>query len=289
MTAKKPPARTFLITGVSTGLGRAFATAALEAGHTVVGTVRKDADAAAFAALHPERAHARILDVTDDAAVAALAGEVERNVGPVDVLIANAGYGLEGTFEETPLAELRAQFDVNVFGAAATVQAVLPFMRGRRRGHILAVTSMGGLASFPGVSAYCGSKYALEGILEAVGKEVASFGIHVTAIEPGSFRTDWAGRSMVRAPRGISDYDELFDPLRAARRQVSGRQLGDPARAAAAVLRILDAPDPPAHLILGSDALRLVRAGRDAVDGDLNTWEELTLSTDFPQEEETGR
>ncbi|MGW2837701.1 oxidoreductase [Streptomyces sp. NPDC001493] len=282
------PARTFLITGVSTGLGRAFAAAALEAGHTVVGTVRKNADAAAFAALHPERAHARILDVTDDEAVAAVAGEVERNVGPVDVLIANAGYGLEGTFEETPLAELRAQFDVNVFGAAATVQAVLPFMRKRRRGHILAVTSMGGLASFPGVSAYCGSKYALEGILEAVGKEVASFGIHVTAIEPGSFRTDWAGRSMVRAPRGISDYDELFDPLRAARRQVSGRQLGDPARAAAAVLRVLDAPDPPAHLVLGSDALRLVRAGRDAIDGDLNAWEELTLSTDFPQEEGTG-
>ncbi|MGP3750477.1 oxidoreductase [Streptomyces sp. IBSNAI001] len=275
------PARIFLITGVSSGLGRAFATAALDAGHTVVGTVRKEADATAFTALHPERAHVRILDVTDDAEVFAAVGEVEQSVGPIDVLIANAGYGLEGTFEETPLADVRAQFDVNVFGAAATVQAVLPSMRARRRGHILAVTSMGGLAGFPGVSAYCGSKYALEGILEAVGKEVAGFGIHVTAVEPGSFRTEWAGRSMARTPRSIPDYDELFEPIRTARQRASGHQLGDPAKAAAALLRIIDAPDPPAHLVLGSDALRLIRAGREAVDRDLDTWQDLTLSTDF--------
>jgi NAD(P)-dependent dehydrogenase (short-subunit alcohol dehydrogenase family) len=281
-------AKRFLITGVSSGLGRAFATAALDAGHTVVGTVRKPTDAEAFAALHPERARARVLDVTDDEAVSAVVGEVEKTVGPIDVLIANAGYGLEGTFEETSLAELRAQFDVNVFGAAATVQAVLPFLRRRRRGHILAVTSMGGLAGFPGVSAYCGSKYALEGILEAVGKEVAAFGIHVTAIEPGSFRTDWAGRSMIRAPRSVPDYDDLFEPIRAARQQASGRQLGDPARAAAAVLHILDTPNPPAHLVLGSDALRLIRAGRDAVDSDLNTWEDLARSTDIPEEDGTS-
>lgn len=275
-----PTPKIFLITGVSSGLGRAFATAALAAGHTVVGTVRKDADAQAFTALHTQRAHARLLDVTNDTAVRTVIGEVEQSVGPVDVLIANAGYGLEGTFEETPLVDLRTQFDVNVFGAAATVQAVLPFMRERRRGHILAVTSMGGLASFPGVSAYCGSKYALEGILEAVGKEVAGFGIHVTAIEPGSFRTDWAGRSMVRAPRSIPDYDDLFEPIRAARQAASGNQLGNPTKAAAALLHILDAPTPPTHLVLGSDALRLVRAGRAAVESDLDTWEDLTLSTD---------
>ncbi|GAA0322431.1 oxidoreductase [Actinoallomurus spadix] len=274
--------KTFLITGVSSGLGRAFAAGALRAGHTVVGTVRKQADAEDFAALSPEHAHARLLDVTDEAAVRSVVADVEDSVGPIDVLIANAGYGVEGTFEETPLSELRAQFEVNVFGAAATVRAVLPYMRERRRGHVLAVTSMGGLAAFPGVSAYCGSKYALEGILEAVGKEVAGFGIHVTAIEPGSFRTDWAGRSMVRVPRGISDYDELFEPIRAARQAASGNQLGDPEKAAAAVLRILDEPDPPAHLVLGSDALRLVRAARAELDKDLDTWEELSRSTDFP-------
>ncbi|GAA0247378.1 oxidoreductase [Cryptosporangium japonicum] len=268
--------KNFLITGVSSGLGRAFAVAALEAGHTVAGTVRTSADAAAFAALHPRRARAHVLDVTDDDAVFALGAAV----GPVDVLIANAGYGLEGTFEETPLDALRAQFDVNVFGAVATIQAVLPGMRTRRRGHVLAVTSMGGLAGFPGVSAYCGSKYALEGILESLGQEVAGFGVHVTAVEPGSFRTDWAGRSMTRVPRTIPDYDDLFDPIRDARRTASGRQLGDPARAAAAVLRILDEPEPPRHLVLGSDALRTIRAGRDAVDRDLAVWEDLSRSTD---------
>jgi NAD(P)-dependent dehydrogenase (short-subunit alcohol dehydrogenase family) len=274
--------KTFLITGVSTGLGRAFAAAALEAGHTVVGTVRKNADATAFTALDPHHAHARVLDVTDERAVFAVVADVEKTVGAVDVLIANAGYGLEGTFEETPLAALRAQFDVNVFGAAATVQAMLPYLRERRRGHVLAVTSMGGLAGFAGVSAYCGSKYALEDILEALGKEVAPFGIHVTAVEPGSFRTDWAGRSMTRAPRSIADYDAIFDPIRDTRHQASGNQLGDPARAAAAVLEAIEASEPPRHLVLGSDALRLVRAGRAAVDADLLAWEEVTLSTDFP-------
>jgi NAD(P)-dependent dehydrogenase (short-subunit alcohol dehydrogenase family) len=250
----------------------------------LIGSVRKDADATAFAGLHPERAHARIVDVTDDDGVFALAGEVEKTVGPIDVLIANAGYGLEGTFEETPLSAVRDQFAVNVFGAAATIQAVLPFMRERRRGHILAVTSMGGLVGFPGVSAYCGSKYALEGILESIGKEVAAFGIHVTAVEPGSFRTDWAGRSMTRAPRSIADYDDLFDPIRDARHDASGRQTGDPARAATAILHVLDALQPPRHLVLGSDALRVIRAGRDAVDQDLATWAELSRSTDFPQQ-----
>ncbi|GAB6902651.1 oxidoreductase [Kineosporia succinea] len=267
-----------LITGVSSGLGRALAVAALEAGHTVVGTVRRDP--AAFTRLHPHRAHARVLDVTDEDAVLALAAEVEENVGPVDVLLANAGYGVEGPFEETPLSVLRAQFATNVFGAAATIQAVLPFMRQRRRGHVLGVTSMGGLAGFPGVSAYCGSKFALEGILESLGQEVAGFGIHVTAVAPGSFRTDWAGRSMTRAPRTVSDYDDLFTPIRQARSAASGRQPGDPARAAAAVLHVLDVPRPPRHLVLGPDALRVVRAGRAAVDEDLAAWEHLSLSTD---------
>ncbi|WP_433171877.1 oxidoreductase [Actinoallomurus sp. CA-150999] len=274
--------RTFLITGVSSGLGRAFAHGALDAGHTVVGTVRRQDDADAFARSAPGRAHAWLLDVTDDKAVFALVEEVEAGIGPIDVLIANAGYGLEGVFEETPPADLRAQFEVNVFGAAATIQAVLPYMRARRAGHIFAVTSMGGLMTVPGMSAYCGSKYALEAIVETVGKEVAGLGIRVTAVEPGSFRTDWAGRSMVRAERSIPEYDEVFTPLREARQAASGRQLGDPAKAAAAILRVLDAPDPPAHLVLGSDALRLVAAGRAAVDSDIRAWEDLARSTDFP-------
>ncbi|MFJ6791015.1 oxidoreductase [Streptomyces angustmyceticus] len=273
----------WLITGVSTGLGRAFAQAALAAGHTVVGTVRSEADLRAFEGLKPGCARGRILDVTDDHAVSDVVTEVERGVGPLDVVIANAGYGLEGTFEETPLAEVRRQFEINVFGAVATLQAALPHMRRRRRGHLMAVTSMGGLMAVPGMSAYCGSKFALEGILEALGKEVAQFGIHVTAIEPGSFRTDWAGRSMTRAARTIDDYDELFDPLREARQKASGNQLGNPAKAGEAVVRIASVDQPPAHLVLGSDALRLVTAARTAVDEDIRTWETLSRTTDFDE------
>ncbi|WP_099024725.1 oxidoreductase [Mycolicibacterium palauense] len=273
--------RTIFITGVSSGLGRAFATAALEAGERVVGTLRKPDDVAPFEALAPGRAHARLLDVTDDAAVFRTVAEVESTVGPIDVVIANAGYGVEGIFEETALSELRAQFATNVFGVAATLQAALPAMRERRAGHLMAVTSMGGLMAVPGMSAYCASKFAVEGLLESVRKEVAAFGIHVTAIEPGSFRTEWAGRSMTRAERTVADYDELFDPIRQARINASGNQLGDPAKAAQAVLSILDLDEPPAHLVLGSDALRLISAARDAVDDDIRRWETLSRSTDF--------
>lgn len=273
--------KTFLITGVSSGLGGAFAAGALEAGHRVVGTVRKAEDAVAFESMVPGRSHARQLDVTDDTAVRDVVADVEAAIGPIDVVIANAGYGVEGIFEETPLAALRAQFATNVYGVAATLQAALPYMRKRRSGHLMAVTSMGGLMAVPGMSAYCASKFAVEGLLESLGKEVAPFGIHVTAIEPGSFRTDWAGRSMTRIERSIDDYDELFNPIRAARVRASGNQLGNPAKAAEAVLSILDEPAPPAHLVLGSDALRLIREAREAVDADIRKWETLSRSTDF--------
>lgn len=273
----------FLITGVSSGLGRAFAVSALRAGHIVVGTVRKDADARAFEDLEPGRAIARVLNVTDTDAVFAAVDDIEATVGPVDVLIVNAGYGHEGVLEESPLSELRAQFEVNVFGAVATIKAALPYMRKRRRGHILGITSMGGLMTVPGLAYYHGSKYALEGILETLGKEVASFGIRVTAVEPGSFRTDWAGRSMVRTERSISDYDELMDPIRERRLAASGNQLGDPGKAAQALLAVIEAADPPAHMVLGSDALRLVTDGRAAVDREIQQWAELSRSTDFPE------
>lgn len=274
--------RTFLITGASSGLGRAFAQGALAAGHTVVGTVRKTEDLEKFEALAPGRAHARQLDVTADEAVFALVGEVQRSVGPIDVLIANAGYGHEGVFEESSMADLRAQFDTNVFGVAATVHAVLPGMRKRRSGHIFAVSSMGGLMTVPGLAYYHASKYAVEGMLETLSKEVAGFGVRVTIIEPGSFRTDWAGRSMVRSDRSIADYDELFEPIRAARQAASGNQLGNPAKAAEAVLKVIEAENPPVHLVLGSDALRLVGSGRAAVTADIEAWDELSRSTDFP-------
>jgi NAD(P)-dependent dehydrogenase (short-subunit alcohol dehydrogenase family) len=276
-------AKIFFITGVSSGLGRGFAEAALNAGHTVVGTVRTGEHAAEFGALAEGRSIAKVLDVSDDDAVFAAVAATEREVGPIDVVIANAGYGHEGTVEESTMADLRRQFDVNVYGAVATIKAALPFMRERRSGHIITVTSMGGLRTFPGVAFYHGSKYALEGISESLAQEVAHLGIHVTAVEPGGFRTDWAGRSMVRTPSTIADYDEVFAPLRERRQANSGHQLGNPAKAGEAILALVEAEQPPRHLLLGSDALRLVREGRAQVDADFAAWETLTRSTDFPE------
>ncbi|WP_175922950.1 oxidoreductase [Burkholderia latens] len=269
-----------LITGVSSGFGRALAEAALAAGHTVVGTVRSETARQAFEALSPHAAIARVLDVTDFDRIDGVVADIEMHVGPVDVLVNNAGYGHEGIMEESPLAEMRRQFDVNVFGAVAMMKAVVPFMRERRRGRILNITSMGGHITMPGIAYYCGSKFALEGISETLGKELAPFGIAVTAVAPGSFRTDWAGRSMTRTPRSIADYDALFDPIRRAREEKSGRQLGDPAKAARAMLAVIDAEQPPAHLLLGSDALRLVRDKWAALEEEIRAWEAVTVSTD---------
>ncbi|NTX26601.1 oxidoreductase [Burkholderia pyrrocinia] len=269
-----------LITGVSSGFGRALAQEALAAGYTVVGTVRSARAAREFEALSAHAAFARVLDVTDFDRIDGVVAEIEANVGPVDVLVNNAGYGHEGIMEEAPLAEMRRQFDVNVFGAVAMMKAVVPFMRARRRGRILNITSMGGHITMPGIAYYCGSKFALEGVSETLGKELEPFGIAVTAVAPGSFRTDWAGRSMARTPRSIADYDAIFDPIRKAREEKSGKQLGDPAKAARAMLAVIAAEHPPAHLLLGSDALRLVRTKLSALEAEIRAWEAVTVSTD---------
>ncbi|MGB8346036.1 MAG: oxidoreductase, partial [Ktedonobacteraceae bacterium] len=265
--------KTFLITGVSSGFGRAFAMKALQEGHRVVGTVRRSEDTTMYEALHQTNAIARIVEMTDEKAVATMASSVEYEYGPIDVLIANAGYGHEGLFEESSMDELRLQFEVNVFATVALIKAVLPAMRVRRMGHILAITSIGGLVTSPGLSFYHGSKYALEGILESLGKEVAHLGIHVTAVEPGPFRTAWSGRSMTHSERSISDYDEVYEPIREARRRNNGQQPGDPERAAAAILRVINDENPPRHLILGSTALDALAAGRAAFDTDVRRWE----------------
>ncbi|HFF9485822.1 MULTISPECIES: oxidoreductase [Serratia] len=273
-------AKTILITGVSSGFGQALAREALAVGHRVVGTVRNSEALQAFGALDTQRAFGYLLDVTDDERIDEVVGEIESAVGPIDVLVNNAGYGHEGILEESPLAELRRQFDVNVFGAVAMIKAVLPGMRQRRRGHIINITSMGSFITLPGISYYCGSKFALEGISETLSKELAPFNLHVTAVAPGSFRTDWAGRSMVRSPRRLPDYDALFEPVRQARQEKSGKQLGDPVKAAHAMLALIESGNPPTHLLLGSDALSLVRQKLEALGQEIEQWEKLTRSTD---------
>ncbi|AZD36587.1 Dehydrogenase [Pseudomonas chlororaphis subsp. aurantiaca] len=272
--------KTLFITGVSSGFGNALAREALAAGHRVIGTVRNEAALQAFQALSVDRAHGVILDVTDFERIDSLVAAVEAAYGPVDVLVNNAGYGHEGIFEESPLEELRRQFDVNVFGAVAVTKAFLPYFRKRRAGHILNITSMGGTITMPGIAYYCGSKFALEGISDTLSKELRPFNIFVTAVAPGSFRTDWAGRSMQRTPRSIADYDASFDPVRKAREEKSGKQPGDPRKAAQAMLQVIASPTPPAHLLLGSDALGLVRGRLEQAAREIDQWEALSRSTD---------
>ena len=272
--------KTIFITGVSSGFGQALAKEALAQGHRVIGTVRSESSLATFQALLPERAHGVVLDVTHFNAIDAVVAAVEDQYGPVDVLVNNAGYGHEGVFEESSLEEMRRQFDVNVFGAVAMTKAFVPFFRQRRAGRILNITSMGGYITMPGIAYYCGSKFALEGISDTLNKELAPFNIFVTAVAPGSFRTDWAGRSMQPTPRSISDYEATFDPVRKAREEKSGLQLGDPQKAARAMMTIITSPNPPAQLLLGSDALALVRDKLHRTAESIEQLEALSCSTD---------
>jgi NAD(P)-dependent dehydrogenase (short-subunit alcohol dehydrogenase family) len=274
--------RLWFITGISSGLGRALAQAALAAGDRVVGTFRKADETAAFEGSAPGRAFACVLDVVDHAGVEAAVERAERELGGIDVLVNNAGFGLEGTIEESSLAEMRHQFDVNVFGAVAVIKAALPHMRKRRRGHIVNVTSMGGLTTFIGLGFYQASKFALEGLSETLAKEVKGFGIHVTAVAPGGLRTDWAGRSLMRTPRSVDDYDALVGPVYAARAARNGQQIGDPARAALAILAIVDSARPPVHFLLGSDAVRFVGEKLTDLQAELTEWQRLSLSSDYP-------
>jgi len=271
--------RTFFITGANSGFGLAIATAARAAGHTVIGTVRSEASRASLVAQLPG-IHTTLCDVTDFDRIPAIVEQAEKDHGLVDVLINNAGYGHEGVLEESPIEEMRHQFDVNVFGAVAVAKAFLPRFRQRRRGFIVNVTSMGGMITMPGIGYYCGSKFALQGISEVMRAEMAPFGVHVTTLCPGSFRTDWAGRSMIRTERSIDDYDALFDPIRQARQEKSGRQLGDPAKLAAAVLTVIQSDAPPPQLLLGSDALKFVSERITRLQQEIDDWKAVTISTD---------
>jgi len=274
-------AKIWFITGVSTGLGKALADAALTSGDIVVGTLRKPEEAASFNQVAIGKSHGVLLDVTNENAIEPLIAHVEESVGPIDVLVNNAGYGHEGLVEESSMAEFRNQFEVNFFGAVAVTKAVLPRMRERKAGHIINITSMGGFITMPGIAAYHASKFALEGFSESLGKEVRHLGIRVTAVAPGSFRTDWAGRSMVRAPRSIAAYDEVMNPIRERRQRVSGQQLGDPQKAAQAILKLARNSTPPAHLLLGSDAFKLADEKLALLRAEFDAWKDVTLSTDF--------
>lgn len=273
--------KTWFITGVSSGLGLALAKAVIASGDKVAGTLRTEEQRVTFSQMAQGQSFGFVLDVCSEMDIPRVVAQVEEEVGPIDVLVNNAGYGYEGAIEEALSADIRAQFDVNVFGAISVIQAVLPYMRKRRSGHIINITSICGLLIFPGAGIYNASKFALEGINETLASEVKAFGIKVTAVEPAAFRTDWAGRSMHRPARLIEDYEPFLGPLAQARAERSGKQPGDPVKAAQAIIALVGSDSPPVHLILGPDGLRLVRAKLKALGEEIDAWEHLSASTDF--------
>lgn len=275
----KQLATTWLITGVSSGFGRAIARAALDRGDIVCGTLRNPEARGAFEALAPGRAYALLLDVTDEAGVHAAVAEAERRMGGIDRLVNNAGHGMVGAIEETGLAQIRSLFDVNLLGAIAMIQAVLPAMRARRAGRIINITSVSGLAPWSGTAIYGATKYALECIGQTLAQEVAPLGIRVINVAPGGFRTDFAGRSMAIAERTIADYAETAHQARQVFEAGAGREQGDPMRAAAAILKASDQDEPPLHLLLGADALHYAEDHLAAIAADIDAWRETSLST----------
>ena len=270
--------KTWLITGVSKGLGKQIALQMLEQGDRVIGTVRSEQDHKEFSSQAGGRAIALLLDVTDFDEVSEKVAEAEREHGPIDVLVNNAGYGLTGAIEETSIREIRSLFDVNVLGAIAMIQAVLPGMRRRRAGHIVNVSSASGLAPWAGTGIYGASKYALECIGQTLADEVSPLGIHVTNVAPGGMRTDFAGGSLRAVEPTIPDYETTAHMAHQVLSEGKGREPSAPGKIASAIAHLVEMDVPPRLLLLGADAYKYatdhLRSQLDAMDA----FKELTHS-----------
>jgi NAD(P)-dependent dehydrogenase (short-subunit alcohol dehydrogenase family) len=272
--------KTWFITGISRGFGQALAEAALARGDTVIGTVR---GAAPHLASAPGALHVLQLDMADGAAVAAT---VERAFGlseRIDVIVNNAGYGLLGALETATDDQMAHLFDVDVFGPVRLIRAALPHLRAQGGGHIINITSVAGRAPGAGSALYAAAKHALEGLSASLSQELAPLGIKITAVAPGAFRTDFLSTHSIRKTGAESaDYAESVGRMAVAFDAMAGKQIGDPVKAAAAMLAIADSDNPPLHLLLGSDALRRTREKLDVTIDEMDRWETLTTGTDFP-------
>ncbi len=271
----------WLITGCSTGLGRALAREALASGYRVVATARDPSALAGIVEDQAGAAFAAALDVTKPDQVRAAIEAAESRFGAIDVLVNNAGYGYVAAIEEGEDPDVRAMFETNVFGSLNMIKAALPGMRARGRGHIVNVSSVGGLTTFPAVGFYHMAKFAVEGLSETLAKEAAPFGVGVTVVEPGAFRTEFRGRSLKQSNIRLSAYAATAGKARDNILAGHGKQQGDPTLGARAIITALEAEQPPLHLVLGGDALDLVRKKITDLQHDLDTWEKLTRSTDF--------
>ena len=280
MSASAAPV--WFITGCSTGFGRELARLVLARGWPAVVTARDRVRVADLVTGAEDHALALDLDVTDQASITAAVRAAEERFGRIDVLVNNAGYGYQASVEEGEEAEIRAQFDANVFGLFAMTRAVLPGMRTRRRGHVLNITSVAGFVGFPGSGYYAASKHAVEGWSDALAAEGAPIGLMVTCIEPGPFRTDWAGRSLRQTEVRIAEYAETAGTRLKGTSSVSGKQPGDPARAAEALIAVTEADHPPRHLVLGAFGIDAVTKKLEEELAEITAWRETGLATDFP-------
>jgi NAD(P)-dependent dehydrogenase (short-subunit alcohol dehydrogenase family) len=273
--------RKWLVTGCSTGLGRALAEVLISQGEHVFATARKVEQLGDLVG-NRANAHALKLDVTSPDDIANAVAAVEE-AGGVDVLVNNAGYGYLTAFEEGTEEGYRAQFETNVFGLIAMTKAVLPKMRERGRGHIINIASVGGLVGNPGSAYYAATKFAVVGLSEALSKEVGALGIKITVVEPGPFRTDWAGRSLQSSGKRIDAYAKTVHERLDQVAKLSGHQPGDPVRAAEAIITAVDSSPPPLNFVLGAPGLKMVRDKLAALVSELDRWEAVTRSADYPE------
>jgi NAD(P)-dependent dehydrogenase (short-subunit alcohol dehydrogenase family) len=272
---------TWLITGCSTGLGKSLAQAVLQRGDNAVVTARDPASVQDLVSAYPNTALAVGLDVRDSAQVTSAVKLGEARFGAIDVLVNNAGYGYRGAIEEAEDADIQALFATNFFGAVAMVKAVLPKMRARRSGTIVNISSIAGRAAAAGSGYYAASKFALAGMSDALRLELAPLGIRVMVVEPGGFRTDFAGRSLTGAKIAISDYEPTVGPRRKENDRSHGTQQGDPERAAEALIKVIGGTELPSRLPLGSDAVRFISGVVENQRKEVEAWKAVSESTDF--------
>jgi len=281
MTTEKKPV--WFITGCSTGFGRELANELIKKKYNVVVTARDLAKVEDLVSGAEEHALALAVDVTDNGTIKEGVDAALAKFGTIDVLVNNAGYGYQSSVEEGEDAEIRAQFDANVFGLFAMTRAVLPTMRKAGSGHIINITSVAGIIGFPGSGYYSASKHAVEGWSDSLLAEVGPLGIQVTCVEPGPFRTDWAGRSLHQTPSQIDDYAETAAARMKGTAENSGKQAGDPVRAAQAMIVIAEEADAPRHLVMGAWGYDAVTAKIKARLSQIEAWKETTVGTDFPK------
>ena len=276
--------KVWFITGCSTGFGRQLAQAALQSGYRVAVTSRNTDDVKDIADQYPDTALAITLDVTKPAEIKTAVAQALEKFKRIDVLVNNAGIGYFGAIEESEEEEIRRMFEINFFGLANVTNAILPVMRKQKSGHIINISSIGGLVAFPGVGFYNATKFAVTGYSEALAKETAHLGIKVTVVAPSGFRTDWAGRSANNSKIVIDDYAPTAHTNQNAIRGYSGNQPGDPERAALAIIKAVESPEPPLRLLLGVGALKGARNKIAELQLDIDTWEETTVWADNPKQ-----